>query len=278
MKKSVNINSGQWCDLIFKDRNKAYGAYELRQTSSKRHILAFGIVVFLMFLIVLIPSLMNKVSASEKTFGEARDEVRTLIDMNKEEEKQVVDITQPEPPKINRLEVINSVRFTAPVIDEDENIPDDVEIKTVAEIMEDDRAIGYTDVDDGTDDVDAELLKEAAILTDEPTSTGDDFPDLIEVMPQFPGGPTELMKFIKDNLNYPVIDIELGRQGRVVLKFLVTEDGSIDRIKVLSGVSSTCDREAMRVVENMPNWIPGRQNGRPTAVYFTLPIQYRLKQ
>ena len=100
--------------------------------------------------------------------------------------------------------------------------------------------------------------------------------EAVEQMPTFPGGETELMKFIRDNLKYPVIAQENGIQGRVILRFVVSKTGTIDNVTVLRSLDPTCDKEAIRVVKSMPKWIPGKQNGNNVPVYFTLPVVFKL--
>jgi TonB family protein len=96
-----------------------------------------------------------------------------------------------------------------------------------------------------------------------------------EVPPSFPGGEKEMMKYLMDNIQYPAIAQEQGIQGRVILRFVVTPNGSIEKIEVLHSLDPNCDKEAMRLVKNMPKWNPGRQNGSAVYVYYTLPILFR---
>lgn len=100
---------------------------------------------------------------------------------------------------------------------------------------------------------------------------------IVEDMPRFPGGEQAMMKYIGRNLVYPEAAQKKGIQGRVVIRFVVAEDGSIEDVSVVRGVSPDCDEEAIRVVEAMPDWTPGKQNGKVVPVYFTLPILFRLK-
>ena len=86
--------------------------------------------------------------------------------------------------------------------------------------------------------------------------------DFAEIAPEFIGGQAALMKFLSDNIRYPQVDIEMGNKGRVICTFVVEKDGSITDIKVVRGVSPSIDKEAMRVISEMPNWKPGFQNGR----------------
>ena len=98
-----------------------------------------------------------------------------------------------------------------------------------------------------------------------------------EVQPQFPGGEKEMMKFIHENLQSPVIAAEDVIQERVVARFVVTEDGTIQNIEILRGLSSKWDEEVIRIIESMPKWIPGKHNGRTVKVYHTIPIRIRLQ-
>jgi protein TonB len=97
-------------------------------------------------------------------------------------------------------------------------------------------------------------------------------------MPQFPGGDKELMAYISRSLKYPPIATENGIEGRVAIRFVVSNKGDVTNVEILKGLDPSCDKEAMRVIRSMPRWIPGMQNGRKVAVYYTLPISYRLQR
>lgn len=98
----------------------------------------------------------------------------------------------------------------------------------------------------------------------------------VEQMPSFPGGESEMMKFISTNLKYPVIAMENGIEGKVIVGFTVKKDGSISNALVLRGLDPSCDREALRVVRMMPKWIPAKQNGQPAEVSYSIPVRYKL--
>ena len=100
--------------------------------------------------------------------------------------------------------------------------------------------------------------------------------DVVEEMPQFPGGPSALFEYLSNNLQYPVVAEENGVQGRVIVTFIVEKDGSISNAKVVKAVDPSLDKEAIRLVESMPNWIPGKQNGEPVRVKYTVPVTFRL--
>ena len=98
----------------------------------------------------------------------------------------------------------------------------------------------------------------------------------VEQMPSFLGGDQAMQKFIKTNLIYPALAQELDVQGRVAVRFVVDVDGTVTNAKVLRGIHLLCDREAIRLVNSMPKWNPGKQNGKVVPVYFTIPIYFRL--
>ena len=100
----------------------------------------------------------------------------------------------------------------------------------------------------------------------------------VEQMPSFPGGEEKLFQFLADNLKYPPYARENNITGTVFLSFVVNEDGSITEVQVLRGISggAVCDAEAKRVVQAMPPWKPGKQNGRAVPVRYNLPIKFKL--
>ena len=100
---------------------------------------------------------------------------------------------------------------------------------------------------------------------------------VVEEMPEFPGGMAEAMKFLAKNINYPVAAQQAKIEGRVIVQFVVEKDGSVSDLKVMSGVSPELDAEAIRVVSMMPKWIPGKQRGKAVAVKYTMPIMFRLQ-
>ena len=96
-------------------------------------------------------------------------------------------------------------------------------------------------------------------------------------MPKFPGGDAELMKYIQEHLRYPTMAAENNIQGKVVVQFVVTKNGSIGEVKVIRSRDQDLDKEAVRVVKSLPNFIPGRMNGQPVNVWYTLPIYFKLQ-
>ena len=100
--------------------------------------------------------------------------------------------------------------------------------------------------------------------------------EVVEVMPEFPGGQQALMQYLAKNIKYPVTAHENGKQGRVIVSFVVKKDGNISDIKVARSVDPYLDKEAERVIAAMPNWKPGKQRGQAVNVRFTVPVTFRL--
>ena len=113
-----------------------------------------------------------------------------------------------------------------------------------------------------------------AVGTFEPVQ-GDVF-DVVEEMPQYPGGPQALFKFLGENVHYPEEAEKAGIQGRVIATFVVEKDGSISQPTVVKSVDPLLDAEAIRVISAMPNWKPGRQNGKVVRVKYTVPLSFNL--
>lgn len=100
--------------------------------------------------------------------------------------------------------------------------------------------------------------------------------DVVEVMPQYPGGQIAMMKYIMENMKYPKQAMKEGIQGRVTVSFIVEKDGRVSNVRLLHSVQSALDKEAIRVVKSMPKWTPGKHNGKPVRVRFNLPVMFKL--
>ncbi|MFR9166483.1 MAG: energy transducer TonB [Dysgonomonas sp.] len=277
MGKDIKLNSSEWIDLVFADKNKKYGAYFLRQTSSKRHIVAFLVILIFTGIVSALPSLAEAVKKQTENLGGV-DEAFELTNLQNVEEQVpeeniIQQETAPPPPPLKA-----TIQFTPPVITDDEDVTDENQMKSQEELNENKVQISVATVE-GTNDanaVDIADLKDHKVIVQEPA---EEKPFVsVEQMPQFPGGNTELMKFIGSNLRYPTIAAENGIEGRVIIRFVVGRDGSVSDIKVQRGLDASCDKEAVRVVQSMPKWIPGKQNGRAVPVYFTLPILFKLQK
>ena len=120
------------------------------------------------------------------------------------------------------------------------------------------------------------LKKEIQEIEIEPEQDDEKAFDVVEQMPEFPGGANALFEYLAKNIHYPKEAAEKKIQGRVILTFVVEKDGSISRVKVVKSVEPSLDQEAIRVVKSMPKWTPGKQNGKNVAVKYAIPMTFRL--
>ena len=267
----IDLTSQEGCDLIFEGRNKDYGAYKMRARAARR--LNFSVVLVIVIAAVgfSIPRLITMVTPEKK---EVMTEVTTLSQLEepevKQEEVQKVQPVAPPPPALK-----SSIKFTAPVIKKDEEVADEDQMKSQEELTESKVTISIADVQ-GTDEEGGVLVEDLKqVVTEAPVE--EEVFDMVEQAPQFPGGPAELMAWLGKNIRYPVIAQENGIQGRVTCQFVVGSDGSVRDVKVVRGIDPSLDKEAIRVIQSMPKWIPGRQNGKAVSVRYTLPVTFRLQ-
>lgn len=276
MARNIQLNSTDWCDIVFTGKNKSYGAYALRQSSSKRHILAFLVVLIFVGVVAGLPSLLKAVNPPKEYVQNVTD-IYTIgkLDDPVQEEPIVEPSTTPPPPP-----VIDSQKFTPPAITSDDMVEESRELLSQEELNSNRVQISIETVNNGnTEGVDiAEIRREQRQIINQPPQEPNKVLEHVEVMPQFPGGNGELMRYLSANIKYPTIAAENGIEGRVVLKFVVSKDGSISNIQIVRSLDPSCDKEAVRVVKGMPKWIPGMQNGHPVAVYFTLPVLFKLQR
>ena len=268
----IDLTSPEWCELVFQNRNRSYGAFKMRADSKKRHTWAMMSVLLLALLVSAMPTLI-KFATPDKVV-EKMVEVAVLSQLEepevKQEEFKRLDPVAP-PPALK-----SSIKFTAPVIKKDEEVVEEDEIKSQSELTESKVAISIADVK-GNDELngkDIAELQEVIVKTAEPESKPY---TMVEQMPQFPGGEKELLSYIAKNLHYPTVAAENGVQGKVFIRFVVSALGTVEGVEVIRSLDPYCDKEAMRVVAALPQWIPGKQNGRNVPVYYTLPIIFKLQ-
>ncbi|WP_295434471.1 energy transducer TonB [uncultured Prevotella sp.] len=272
----IDLISNAWCDLVFEGKNQAYGAYKLRKGTSKRNLWSIIIVLIAAVAIFSAIAIKNVIEANQKVAVTTAVELSKIDKTPKVEKKKAA-------PKIEQPKVVekvkSSIKFTAPVIKKDSEVKPEEEMKTQEDLQKTKTTIGaFTVV--GNDEIDGEVLKaKVEIAQPEPPKNEEENKvfDVVEEQPSFPGGQGALMSWLHDNIKYPVVAAENGIQGKVIVQFIVGKNGSISNVKVLRSVDPSLDKEAVRVVSNMPNWTPGKQNGASVNVRFTLPVTFRLQ-
>ncbi|SEI41107.1 protein TonB [Dyadobacter sp. SG02] len=265
MEKSLN-------DIVFENRNKSYGAYDLRKGYGQtvQRAVVMGVAFFL--LLVMFPKLYAKLIPDPKP-----DDVAWLV------EAETVNITMEEPPapppaKEELAPVPKTVKSLTPEV-----LPDNkVEIEELPPAIEDlsdaqpstatvDGANDVTDITPPAVNVPAPKAEAAGVeMKKEETLT------FVEQSPQYAGGNEAMAAFLRKNLKYPRPASQAGVQGKVFVQFTVGSDGKIENAAAIKGIGFGCDEEAVRVVKMMKDWMPGKQAGVPVRVKFTLPIAFQL--
>ncbi|NDV58686.1 energy transducer TonB [Bacteroides sp. 519] len=185
------------------------------------------------------------------------DTSQALVDVTFEEEiipiTQIEEVKPPPPPEVpaapELLEVVeDDVEVADTEIASSEDTGQKVEIKYVPVVVEQEE----------------EVVEETIF-------------EIVEKMPEFPGGQAALMQYLNKNIKYPTIAQENGTQGRVIIQFVVNRDGSVVDPVVVRSVDPYLDKEALRVISAMPKWNPGQQRGKSVRVKYTVPVQFRLQ-
>ena len=120
------------------------------------------------------------------------------------------------------------------------------------------------------------MMANTTVMAQDKKTVDNTIYDTPEVMPEYPGGVQAMMNFIGENVKYPEDAVKNNQSGRVFISFVVEKDGKVSEVKVMRGVCESLDNEALRVVKAMPDWTPGKMNGKAVRVRYTLPIVFKL--
>lgn len=214
--------------------------------SKKTVFMQIGLVVVLSLVFIAFEWTTTETTVNEGMKIEEEEVEEEIIPITRQDE--VKPPPPPPPPRVT--DVLNIVE-------------DDVELEEEL-IIQDTEATQDTEVD-FSDMTTEEEQEDAPVFF------------IVEEMPEFPGGEQALNKFLHENVQYPVIAQENGIQGRVYVKFVVNTDGSITNVEIARGVDPSLDKEALRVVRDMPKWKPGKQRGKSVRVSYTVPINFVLQ-
>lgn len=284
-KRNVDLTSQEWRDLVFADKNKEFGAYELRRQSDRRHNMAvlFTVVgLIVVFILILAYSKYSDIRAEQERLAlqEQREKMAAAELLQQEEEPEPepepedtkVEIEIPEIPE----EVLATVQVTQIAIVDADKVQN--EVMDMEEQKEDNTARGVVN-QEGSDDVDKfKAVQEQVVVKEpEPEPKEEEIFVAVEQPAEFPGGQAALMKWLSSNIRYPEAAAQNDIQGKVVVKFVVEKDGSVAHAEIARGVDRDLDREALRVVNKMPKWQPGKNNGVAVRSYFNLPVTFRLE-
>lgn len=264
-------NANKLNDVIFENRNKNYGAYAIRSSyndSLKKSLIYLTSIVSLLFGSVIIN---NKMNSSAKNNG------LVILD----------------DPKIETLTYTTEVNIKPPVIEpKQQNNAAAAPKGTIGTVINDNAVeTNSVNIDNPISGVgsptatgvDPNSTNESTVTVTNsvsiPTATVDSGPVIVaDDMPEFEGGVAGLMRFVSQNIVYPAVAREIGKEGTVYVSFVVNEIGNVENVKVMKGIGFGCDEEVVRVVGKMPRWKKaGKNAGHPVKVRFNIPVSFKLK-
>ncbi len=252
----------RWDDIVFENRNQAYGAYVLRRLYTKNILVGLLMTCAVITLVIYAPKIAELLSGEEEVMkAPPRKLVYTELSA-----PPPIDKPKPPPPQIQLPKLQKVIKFVPPKVVKEEVVE---EIPTIEEIKMNEVAAEEVE---GPGEIVWEEPVEEVVIEEDPNKIF----MVVEQQPEFEGGYEAMMRFISKNVRYPASARRMGTEGTVYLSFVVGKDGSINDVTVLRGISADCDKEAVRVVQSMPNWKPGKQNGKPVLVRFNLPIRFKL--
>ena len=265
------ILSSDILDLLFEDRNKAYGAYELRRTYKKRLTIALLITAAVALL-----ALGGSLLASTLKQKEGKVQVRemTLTELNQEEEKKPEP--PPPPPPKQEPPKVEMTKFTPPKIVKDEEVKKD-EIPPETKELEDTKIDGVSQEGIKDEGLAPAVVDEGKQVVEEKKEEDENKVfEKVEVEASFKGGEREWTKYLQRNLDANVAIENGANEGSytVVVQFIVDKEGKISDVKALSSHGHGMEEEAMRVIKKGPDWVPAIQNGRNVKAYRKQPITF----
>lgn len=255
-------------NLVFENKNKIYGAYDLRNKYNRTVTIALIITAASFIFVVSLPMIIDWIKQQQDELVVPMD--NTIVDLTA---PPPIDEAEPPPPPPPPPPVMETVKFTPPVVTDEEVIDEPPPLQT-----EETPQIS-TETHEGTGD-------DIIIIPDEGTGivapVKEEIFTIVEQMPSFPGGDAAMMKWIKDkieSIGYPQMEKEAGISGTCYVTFVIDKEGNVTDSKLLRGVSGGpgYDKVALTVVKAMPKWAAGKQNGRAVSVQYNLPIKFTIR-
>lgn len=263
-------NTQQLNEVIFADRNKSYGAYDIRSSynnSIKKSLLYLSTIVGLLFGSIIVSNKLNTVSTIDPIIVLDNPPIETM------EYTTTVDVTPIEKPQVTTIQAAVAPKggmatTIVDVLTETKSIVDNPVSGSGSEKA---TGVSLTGTETATNTI-------ANTPNTERLITGSEIFVVVEEMPEFEGGDVGLMKYISKNISYPEIAKEINQVGTVFVSFVVNETGNVEQVKVVKGIGYGCDEEVVRVISKMPRWKkPGKNSGHPVKVRYNIPVAFRLK-
>jgi protein TonB len=275
----INVYKTEWLDLVFADRNKNYGAYELRSKSSSIMTRALFVSGGLFLLLCFSPLIYAKLFPKEvivetpATEVKLKDVIHSMKPKTPEPEKKV-EPAKADPVKVKTIALPSQVV----VVNKTELPPpptiDDIKLAVISTKTQDGVVAPNAVVSDSKGSGDGTGTAKDGAGSGEDTNiynnTG------VDEYPEFNGGAKAWSKYMERNLRYPYQAQEENVQGKVFVSFVVEKDGSVSDVKVLRGLGFGCDEEAIKVIKKSPLWKPGKNKGTPVRVRYNMAINFTI--
>lgn len=287
--ESNKILQSDYLDLLYNNRNKRYGSYQLRKNYKSSATKALVITLSAIVIGFGTPVLLQKSHAESNNLiadnSSAREVITEIHDIKLPKPEIPKPIEQTTEGKSAPPKRAKTIQNTVPKIVANNAVKPSIKPPDLSDL---DNAVAgpVTFEGEGGNSIATTKKPHSGPFGNGIDSTGDaetvkppviDEPvNFSEIPPEFPGGLNALHAYLSKNVKYPRQAAEDGIQGKVVIKFVVNGKGEIEQAKVMRGIGAGCDKEALRVVNGMPKWNPGKQNGHAVKVYYTLPVDFRL--
>jgi protein TonB len=273
----INVYKTEWLDLVFADRNKNYGAYELRSKSSSIMTRALFVSGSLFILLCFSPLIYAKLFPKEEVVVE----IARPVDLTDVIHQMKPDVPKPEEkPEPKKADPVKLKTIALPsqvvVVNKTELPPpptvDDIKLAVISTKTQDGVVAPHAVVSDGKGSGDG------IGTAKEGTGAGEDKEIYLgaDEYPEFTGGAKAWSKYMERNLRYPSRAQEEGAAGKVYVSFVVEKDGSITDVSVIKGIGFGCDEEAIKVIKKSPLWKPGKNKGTPVRVRYNMAINFQI--
>lgn len=276
---NVDMLSKQWNDVLFEGRNQDYGAYQMRAKTGKRNLYALLSLLVIFISIGLAVFFAGVIEQAVAELG--NDQAMELQNVQEEEEEEEIfqEETKPdETPMETVTEMASSIQFTVPEITD--TPAEDKELIAQQQAQEAKAKMGefnFQGNDEASTNIKSDQKQLGAVASGGGGEGDGQVFSFVEQMPIFPGGEAALQKYILDHFKYPQVSLEDGVQGTIMCRFVVNENGSVGEVQILKGLDSYCDKEAKRVISNLPRFTPGRQQGKPVKVWYQIPVRLTIE-
>lgn len=263
-------------DMVFENRNKAYGSYYLRKNLGKylNRATLIGTSIF----VLLLGGAFTFVKINQGKIEKGIDVILTAHEIDESEPEDIEIPKELPPPPLEEPPVeVAQEKFLPPEPKKDEEVSIE-EPPPPAEKVE--KAVISSKTVEGVEAKDVFIPPPPPKVAEEVKIEAPEENKVfvgVEQMPEYPGGDKAMYKFLSDRIKYPAAASRANISGRVTVQFVVEKDGSIGAVTVLKGIGFGCNEEAIRVIKTMPKWNAGKQNGKAVRVYFTLPVTFTIQ-